>query len=125
MRYIYSFALALVCLSGCAHLKAAGSAAKACELAQLPAEEQSVASSVTAIALNPGSTVADLESLALSVGGNQFKCIVQAVQAFIASMAPAAPASNAPAAQAVMSASVDYTRDHARQVLSQYLAAHP
>lgn len=121
---ISAFMLALVCLSGCAHLKPAGDALKACELASIPAEMQGLAGSVASIALDPGSSVADLEQLAVAVGSAQFKCVVQAVQAFLAQPAPAVADPKPPVAQALVMASADVKREHAQAVLAQYLAAH-
>ena len=117
-------ALALgVALAGC-HT-AGGAALGQCELSKLPVEEQALASSISSIALDPGSAVADLENLAIAVGSAQFSCVVQAVQAWLARPAPSAPPGALPVANALTLANADVRRDHAAQVLSQYLSAHP
>lgn len=109
-------------LAGCAHLQAAGTAAKKCEIAQLPAESQALVTSVEAIALDPGSTVADLTALGVAVGKAQFTCIIQAAMALISNTPPVD--SNTDIAHALVAANVDVRRDHALTVLSQYLTAN-
>jgi hypothetical protein len=122
LRALLPLAFVALALSGCA--TAGGKALKACELSQLPAEEQALASSVANIALDVGSTVVDLEQLALAVGKAQFSCVAQAVAAWLAAPAPAI-APTPEVANALLQASADARRDHARQVLEQYLTAHP
>lgn len=122
LRALLPLAFVALALSGCA--TAGGKALKTCELSQLPAEEQALASSVANIALDVGSTVVDLEQLALAVGKAQFSCVAQAVAAWLAAPAPAI-APTPEVANALLQASADARRDHAKQVLGQYLASHP
>jgi hypothetical protein len=114
--------VAVLAFAGCA--TPGGQALKACEVGGLAGTLQSVALTVLEVAQNPNSYVSDLEGMGKSLAPGQLSCVAQAVLAWLENREPA-PATAPPVSQALLAAHSDVAREHARQVLRQYLNAHP
>lgn len=121
MRSLVGLVL-VVCLAGCA--TPGGQALKKCEVGGLAGTLQSVAMTVLELVQNPNSYVADLEGLGKNMAPGQLSCVAQAVLAWLENREPA-PAPAPPVAQALLAAHSDVAREHGKQLLRQFLNAHP
>lgn len=117
LRALLPLAFLALSISGCATFGA-------CELGKLGSDAQIAVATGQAIASNPGSTTADLETAALSFFPGQFECGLQALAAWWASKPATTVPDSTGVASALMAAVQDAQREHALDVIGRYLAVH-